>query len=204
MKVQVDQIEIGVTDERLDMESDDMLHEGNPVRFGIIPPGVGVNMAFSLPVVFRVGSKENKCPDDSDRPASQDDQTKERSKVLILRNKIKEGENDEDVPTKVVFEKPNWNAANHIKPLYIKAHMKGMPVNRILVDNGAAVNILPSAMLKKLGKQEHDLLPTEFIATKFTGGVTKAKGILSIDLRVYNLTSRRHSLCSKLQHHTTL
>lgn len=70
LKVQADQIELSVTDERLDIESDDLLHEGSPVRFGIIPLGVRVNMAFSLPVVFGVGLKENKCPDDFDRPAS--------------------------------------------------------------------------------------------------------------------------------------
>lgn len=66
--------------------------------------------------------------------------------------------------------------------------MEGIPVNRILVDNGATVNILPSTMLKKLGKQEHDLLSTELIVTNFTGGVIKVKGILPIDLTVGNLT----------------
>uniref|UniRef100_A0A2N9FWA1 Retrotransposon gag domain-containing protein n=1 Tax=Fagus sylvatica TaxID=28930 RepID=A0A2N9FWA1_FAGSY len=47
---------------------------------------------------------------------------------------------------KIIFEKPTLAMCQHLKPLYIKAHMDGRPVNRVLVDNGAAVNILPTSM----------------------------------------------------------
>lgn len=42
----------------------------------------------------------------------------------------------------------------HIKPLYIIALLDGQPIPRILVDNGAAVNILPARMLKRLVKMK--------------------------------------------------
>ena len=45
----------------------------------------------------------------------------------------------------------------HLKPLYIKAHMNGRPVNKVLVDNGVAINILPYKMLSKLAKIEEDV-----------------------------------------------
>jgi hypothetical protein len=46
----------------------------------------------------------------------------------------------------------------HLRPLYIKAHIDGKPVSRVLVDNGAAVNILPLRMVRRLSKSEQDLL----------------------------------------------
>lgn len=67
--------------------------------------------------------------------------------------------------------------------------MEGRPVSRILVDNMTTVNVLPSNMLKKLGKQEDDSLSTELTVTNFIGAVTRVKGILPIDLTINNLTS---------------
>ena len=50
---------------------------------------------------------------------------------------------------KIIFEKPSKRMSQHLKPLFIKVHMDGIPINRVLVDNGAAINILPWGMLKK-------------------------------------------------------
>ena len=52
-------------------------------------------------------------------------------------------------PGKIIFEKLSKRMSRHLKPLFIKVHMDGIPINRVLVDNGAAVNILPWGMLKK-------------------------------------------------------
>ena len=52
-------------------------------------------------------------------------------------------------PGKIIFEKPSKRMSQHLKPLFIKVHMDGIPINRVLVDNGAAINILPWGMLKK-------------------------------------------------------
>ena len=49
-------------------------------------------------------------------------------------------------------EKPTLSMSQHLKLLYIKAHMDGRPINRVLVDNGTAVNILPTSMLRKYSK----------------------------------------------------
>lgn len=48
---------------------------------------------------------------------------------------------------KVIFEKPPDEI--FIKPLYIRVHMDGVPLSRVLVDNGAAVNILPIRKLEE-------------------------------------------------------
>ena len=76
-----------------------------------------------------------------------------------------------------------------MKPLFIKAHLEGQPFSRVLIDNGAAVNILPTRMLAKLRRTEGDLLPTEMTVTNFAGEVTKARGILPIELTVGKKTT---------------
>ncbi|GKU99855.1 hypothetical protein SLEP1_g12638 [Rubroshorea leprosula] len=89
----------------------------------------------------------------------------------------------------IIFNKPNESMARHIKPLYISAHMDGVPVNRVLVDNGAVVNVIPSFMLRNLGKNSEDLVYTDVTISDFTGGVSKSKGVLPIALTVGSKTS---------------
>ena len=62
--------------------------------------------------------------------------------------------------------------------------MDGRPVNRVLVDNGAAINILPTFMLRKLLKTENDLIATDVSVSGFAGGATKMKGVIPIEVKV--------------------
>lgn len=41
------------------------------------------------------------------------------------------------------FKPPSSDMRHHLKPLYISASFDGIMLNKVLVDNGAAVNILP-------------------------------------------------------------
>ena len=72
----------------------------------------------------------------------------------------------------------------HLKPLYINAHIDGRPVNRVLVDNGAAINILPTSIHRKLLKIENDLIATDVSVSGFAGGATKTKGVIPIEVKV--------------------
>ena len=85
---------------------------------------------------------------------------------------------------KIIFEKPTLAMCQHLKPLYIKAHMGRRPVNKVLVDNGAAVNILQTSMLRKLLKTENDLIATDVSVSGFAGGATKTKGVIPIEVKV--------------------
>ncbi|KAF3456045.1 hypothetical protein FNV43_RR00688 [Rhamnella rubrinervis] len=76
---------------------------------------------------------------------------------------------------KMEFEKPARNVAQHLKPLYICAHIDGRPVNRVLVDNGATVNILLTFMMKQLGKEDQDLIPTKLMMTILLEELPSAK-----------------------------
>jgi hypothetical protein len=85
---------------------------------------------------------------------------------------------------KFIFENPTLSICQYLKPLYIKAHMDGRPVNRVLVDNEAAVNILLTSMLRKLFKTESDLIATNVSVSGFAGGATKTKGVIPIEVKV--------------------
>jgi hypothetical protein len=44
-----------------------------------------------------------------------------------------------------------------LKALFLKGYVNGKPVTRMLVDGGAAVNLMPYTMLHKIGKSDEDL-----------------------------------------------
>jgi hypothetical protein len=45
-----------------------------------------------------------------------------------------------------------------MRPLYIKGHLDGTPINRMLVDGVACMNIMSWSLFRKLGhkEEEHD------------------------------------------------
>jgi hypothetical protein len=54
-------------------------------------------------------------------------------------------------PRPVIFEKPREKNYKHLKALYLKGYINGHPVNKMLVDTCAAVNIMPYLVLRQLG-----------------------------------------------------
>lgn len=55
-------------------------------------------------------------------------------------------------------------------------------MSRILVNNMATFNVLPTFILKNLGKKKFDMLLTNLIMTNFCGSIAQPLGILSIKL----------------------
>lgn len=68
--------------------------------------------------------------------------------------------------SKITFNKPSKHMTQQLKPLYIKVYMEGNLMNRVLVDNGAVVNILPCSTLRKLSKLDNDMIPTNISKIK--------------------------------------
>ncbi|OMO89508.1 Retrotransposon gag protein [Corchorus capsularis] len=89
----------------------------------------------------------------------------------------------------IVFTKPEEQATFHIKPLYIKAHVDGIPMNRVLDDNGATVNLLPHSSLRKLGKCTADLIKSNVTVSDFSGAIKETMGILPTQLTISSKTS---------------
>jgi hypothetical protein len=53
-------------------------------------------------------------------------------------------------PRPVIFEKPRAKNYKHLKALYLKGYINGQPVNKMLVDTGAAVNIMSYSVLRRV------------------------------------------------------
>jgi hypothetical protein len=57
-------------------------------------------------------------------------------------------------PTQAIFERPENEKRQHLKALFLKGFVNGKPVTKMLVDGGAAVNLMPYTMLRKIGKSK--------------------------------------------------
>jgi hypothetical protein len=60
--------------------------------------------------------------------------------------------------------------ARRVKPLYIRGHIDGKLISRILVDGGAAVNLMSYAVFKKLGWENNELMKTNLTLNSVGGG----------------------------------
>ncbi|RYR34748.1 hypothetical protein Ahy_A10g049755 isoform B [Arachis hypogaea] len=57
---------------------------------------------------------------------------------------------------------------SHLRPLHITTTLSGIKVNKILIDGGVAISLLPERMLIKVGKHPDDLVPTNIVVTNFS------------------------------------
>ncbi len=86
-------------------------------------------------------------------------------------------------PKEAVFEKPE-ESSQHLKPLHIWGHIDRKPISRMLVDNGAAVNLLQYSIFKKLGRKDDELVKTNLTLNDEGGNPIEARGVISMKLTV--------------------
>ncbi|KAM1882615.1 hypothetical protein ACFX13_004080 [Malus domestica] len=83
---------------------------------------------------------------------------------------------------KMVFACPSSSMANHLKLIYVTAHLEGVPFKRVLINGGAAVNVLPYKQMKKMFRSERDLIPTDLTVSSFSIVITKMHRILLLEV----------------------
>jgi len=118
-------------------------------------PSADVNMVFMLPMEFLAPSSDDEELDFSDQIAH-----------LALD------------PMTAIFEKPADNERQHLKALFVKERVDGQPMTKILVDGGAAINIMSYVVYRKLGKGDQDLTKTDMMLKDFEGNVSPIKGAI--------------------------
>jgi hypothetical protein len=91
-------------------------------------------------------------------------------------------------PQPVIFEKPREKNYKHLKALYLMGYINGHPVNKMLVDTGAAVNIMSYSVLRQLGRSTEDLIKTNVMLSDFNDQASEVQGILNMDLTVGSKT----------------
>src|SRR4051812_18107243 len=86
------------------------------------------------------------------------------------------------------FERPDEGMRNHLKPLYIRAKIENVGINKVLVDGGAAVNLMPQYMLKRIGMFDTDIRPHNMVLSNYEGKIGQTLGVVQVNLTVGSVT----------------
>jgi hypothetical protein len=81
-------------------------------------------------------------------------------------------------PLEAVFEKPEVSS-QHLKLLNVWSHIDGKQISRMLIDDGATVNLMPYSIFKKLGREDYELVKTNLTLNSVGG-----PGVISMELTI--------------------
>jgi hypothetical protein len=85
-------------------------------------------------------------------------------------------------PKEAAFTKPK-ESVNHLNSLFVRGHINGIPISKMLVDGGEVVNLMPYSLYRKLRKQDNKLVKTNMTLSGVgTDSSIKAKGVTSVEL----------------------
>jgi len=82
------------------------------------------------------------------------------------------------------FEKPDSSMKNHLKPLFNQVKVDEVNINKVLVDGGAVVNLMPLSLLKRIGKSDKELKPHNIILSNCEGKAGHSLDALQVNLNV--------------------
>lgn len=171
----------GDSDEVLGSREEPMIPEEDDAM-----SGAECSMVYVLPAKYAISHEEQ--PSDCHSSDVMDFGGKQIEDFLTSA-KNKEKEELLHVPDPLLaeymcFVKPTMNMANQLRPIYITAHLQGVPINKILVDNGSAINVLPSKFLQLLKMDKERIQPTSLTVKNFAGSITKTHGLLFIQVDI--------------------
>ena len=118
-------------------------------------PSANIQMAFLLPSEFRA-------------PVDQE-----------VYSEFNESEYEEIVAKLTVIQQAIFDKLvkhRHLKALYVKGFVDGKPMNKMLVNGGASVNLMPYTTFHKLGKGPGDLIETDMMLKDFGGQCIQDQG----------------------------
>jgi hypothetical protein len=68
--------------------------------------------------------------------------------------------------------------------LVVTGHIDGWTISKMLVDNGAAINLMSYSVFKKLGREDSELVNTNLTLNGVEGNPMEARGVISMELTV--------------------
>jgi hypothetical protein len=86
-------------------------------------------------------------------------------------------------PKEDMFEKPE-ELSQHLKPLYVQGHIDEKPISRVLINGGAAINLMLYSIFKKLGRKDDELVKTNLTLNGVVGNPMESSGVISMELTV--------------------
>ena len=117
-------------------------------------------MVFILPTEFRASSKYEQ--EESDKERYDEEELGEAVAQLALQSQ------------QAIFDKPSQH--RHSNTLYMKGFVDGKPMTKMLVDGGAAINLMPYMTYRKLGKGPEDVFKTDIMLKDFGGNAFQTRG----------------------------
>jgi hypothetical protein len=81
----------------------------------------------------------------------------------------------------VMFEKSE-ESSQHLKPLYVRGHIDGKPISRMLI------NMMSYSIFKKLGREDDELVKTNLTLNGVGSNLMEAQGVVSMELTVGSKT----------------
>jgi hypothetical protein len=157
-----------------------------------MPPG----FAPSIPMVCDVKVSSIHTPEDDEQLVDYSSSPERMNLEINMIHLFVDGSvpTEEDLahldfgPKVAIFQKPK-DTDNHLKALYMKGHINGKPISRMLVDGGAIVNLMPNSLFKKLGGLDEELIKTNMTVSGVGGGeLMGAKGVISMELTIGSKT----------------
>lgn len=82
------------------------------------------------------------------------------------------------------FEKPGLGIKIHLKPFFIKVKVDNFCVNKVLLDCGTTINLMPHSLLRKTGKFYTDLRPHNMVLSNYEDKTDHSLGAIQVDLVV--------------------
>jgi hypothetical protein len=149
------------------MDDDDLLDEESD--FDVL-----VNVVSILPLEYDVPTEVNEVEEEFEALELAN------HKIVcyyVMENGCVEAQN-------VVFERPDVGMKNHLKALFIRVKVNNVGVNKILVDGGAVVNIMPHFMLKRLGLFDTDLHSHNVVLANYEGKTGHSLGVVQLEVCV--------------------
>jgi hypothetical protein len=84
-------------------------------------------------------------------------------------------------PKEAMLEKQE-DLSQHLRPLYVRGHIEGRPIFRMLVDGGAAVNLMSYFVFKMLGREDDELMKTNLTLNCVGIRLMEVRGVISMEL----------------------
>ncbi|KAG9450485.1 hypothetical protein H6P81_010450 [Aristolochia fimbriata] len=81
-------------------------------------------------------------------------------------------------------EDAQLGSKNHNRPLFVSGYVRDHKINRILVDCGSAVNILPIRTMKNIGLSAGDLSPSSLLIQGFNQEGQRTLGMTNLKLHI--------------------
>jgi hypothetical protein len=130
-------------------------------------PSANIHMALLLPEEF-------KAPRDQDVYSDFDESEYEELVARLAFN------------AQAIFDKPVKH--RHLKALYLKGFIDGKPMEKMLVDGGASVNLMLYTTFRKLSKGPEDLIKIDMKLRDFGGNLSNTRGAINVELTIGSKT----------------